>query len=117
MALQAIGNLRMHTGFLIVMVSVAFSGNINVMVLAGAESGVMRFQISGDICVGRFTSEVFLIYNEHYAVISTRLLADRTETHDGGFAKGWKKLTLCFLGDSKLVGGKFYCHGCIPSNA
>ena len=86
MALQAVGNLRMFTGFLMVMVSVAFSGHINVMVLAGAESGVMRIQTSGDICVGGFISEVFLICNKHCLVISAELLAYRAETHDGGFA-------------------------------
>ena len=77
-----------------VMVSVAFSGHISMMVLAGAESGVMRIQTSGDICVGRFTSEVFLICNEHCEVISARLLAYRAETHDGGFAKGWKGVVI-----------------------
>ena len=44
--LQAIGILRMCAGFLTVMVSVAFSRHINVMVLAGAESGVVRIQTS-----------------------------------------------------------------------
>ena len=90
MVLQAIGNLRMCAGFLTVMVSVAFSGHIIMMVLAGAERGVMRIQTSGDICVGRFTSEVFLICNKHCVVISGRLLAYRAETHDGGFPKGYK---------------------------
>ena len=71
-----------------VMVSVAFSGHISLMVLAGVESGVMRIQTSGDICVGKFTSEVFLICNEHCKVISDGLLAYRAVTHVGGFAKG-----------------------------
>ena len=39
------------------------------MVLAGVESGVVRIQTSGDISVGRFTSEVFHICNEHCEVI------------------------------------------------
>ena len=43
-ALQAIGSFRICTGFLMVMVSVAFSGHISMVVLAGAESGVMRIQ-------------------------------------------------------------------------
>ena len=94
MALQAIGILRMCTGFLMVMVSVALSGHINVMVLAGVESGVMRIQTSGDICVGRFTSEVFLICNKHHEVIPAGFLAYRAETHDGGFAKGWKGVVM-----------------------
>ena len=85
------------------MVSVAFSGHIRVMVLAGVESGVVRSQTSGDICVGRYTSEVFLICNKHCEVISAGLLAYRAETHDGGFAKRLKrcgyttKFTICFL--------------------
>ena len=94
MALQAIGILRMCTGFLVVMVSVAFSGLINVMVLAGAENGVVRIQTSGDIFVGKFTSKFFLICNEHCAVIPAGLLAYRAETHDGGFAKGLKGVVI-----------------------
>ena len=70
------------------MVCVAFSGHISMMVLADVESGVMRIQTSGDICVGRFTSEVFLICNVCCEVMSAGLLAYRAETHDGGFAKG-----------------------------
>ena len=54
--------------------------------LAGVECGVMRIQTSGDICVGKFASEVFLICNEHCEVVSARLLAYRAATHDGGFA-------------------------------
>ena len=77
-----------------VMVSIAFSGHVSVMVLAGVESGVMRIQTSGDICVGSFISEVFLICNEHCKVISAGLLAYRAETHDGGFAKGWKGVVI-----------------------
>ena len=67
--MQAAGILRICTGFLMVMVSVALPGHIKVMVLAGVESGVVRIQTSVDICVGRFTSEVFLICNKHHEVI------------------------------------------------
>ena len=84
----------MCTGFLTVMVSVAFSGHINVMVLAGAESGVMRIQTSGNICVVRLTSEVFLICNGHCAVISAGFPTYRAETHNGGFAKGCKGVVI-----------------------
>ena len=77
-----------------VMVSVAFSGHINVMVLAGMESGVVRIKTSGNICVGKFTSEVFLICNEHCEVISVGLLAYRAVTHNGGFAKVWKGVVI-----------------------
>ena len=44
MALQAIGSLSMCTGFCIMIVSMAFLGHINVMVFAGAASGVVRIQ-------------------------------------------------------------------------
>ena len=76
------------------MVSVALSGHIYVMLLAGVESGVVRIQTSGDICVCRFTSEVFLICNEHCEVIPAGFLAYREETHNGGFAKGWKGVVM-----------------------
>ena len=66
--------------------AVAFPGHIRVMVLAGVESGVVRIQTSSDSCVGRFTSEVFLICNEHHEVIPARFFAYRAEIHDGGFA-------------------------------
>ena len=84
----------MCTGFLMMMVSVAVSGHINVMACAGVESGVVRIQTSGDICVGRFTLEVFLICNEHHEVIHAGFLVYRAETHDGGFAKGWKGVVM-----------------------
>ena len=77
-----------------VMVYVAFPGHNNVMVLAGVESGVMRIQTSGDICVGRFTSKVFLICNEHCEVISAGLLAYTVVTHNGRFTKGWKDVVI-----------------------
>ena len=66
----------------------AFSGHISMMVLAGVESGVVRIQTSGDIWVGKFTSDAFLICNEHCEVISAVLLAYRAVTQYGGFAKG-----------------------------
>ena len=72
-----------------VMISVAFSGHISMMVLVGVDSGVMRIQTSGDIWVGKFTSDVvFLICNEHCEVISAVLLSYREVAQDGGFAKG-----------------------------
>ena len=52
------------------------------------ESGVMRIQTSGDICVGKFTSDAFLISNEHCEVISVVLLEYRAATQDDGFTKG-----------------------------
>ena len=58
------------------------------MVLAGAESGVMRIHISVDIWVGKFISDAFHICNEHCEVISAVLFAYRAVTQDGRFAKG-----------------------------
>ena len=78
----------MCTGFHMMMVSMAFSGHISVMVLAGAESGVMRIHTSGDIWLGKFMSDAFHICIEHCEVISAVLLAYRAVTQDGGFAKG-----------------------------
>ena len=65
-----------------VMVSMAFSGHISMIVFAGVEGGVVRIQTSGDICVGKFTSDAFLICNEHCEVISAVLLAYRAATHN-----------------------------------
>ena len=70
------------------MVSVAFLGYINVMVFAGAASGVVRIQTFGAIWVGKFIPDAFHIYNEHFKVISTVLFAYRAAIQDGGFAKG-----------------------------
>ena len=60
------------------------------MVLAGVESGVVRIQTSSDICIGRGTSEVFFIFNEHCEVIPARFYMYKAEVHVGGFASGWK---------------------------
>ena len=82
------------TGFCIVIVSMAFSGHINVMVLAGAAISVVRIQTSGFTWVGRFIPDVFHICNEHFEVISAVLLAYRPAIQDGGFAKGWKGVVM-----------------------
>ena len=76
------------------MVSMAFSGHINVMVFAGAASGVVRIQTPGAIWVGKFVSDAFCICNEHFKVISTVLFAYRAAIQDGGFAKGWKGVVM-----------------------
>ena len=68
------------------MVSMAFSGHINVMVFAGAASGVVRIQTSGAIWVGKFVSDAFHICIEHFEVISTVLFVCRAAIQDGGFA-------------------------------
>ena len=74
-ALQAIGSFSMCTGFCIMMVSMAFSGHINVMVFSGVTSGVVRIQTSGAVWVGKFVSDAFHICNEHFEVISIVLFA------------------------------------------
>ena len=78
----------MCTGFCIKMVSMAFSGHINVVVFTGAASGVVRIQTSGAIWVDKFIPNTFCICNEHFKVISTVLFAYRAAIQDGGFAKG-----------------------------
>ena len=85
-ALQAIGSFSMCTGFCIMIVSMAFSGHINVMVFTA--SGVVRIQTSGDIWVGKFVSDAFCICSEHFEVISTVLFACKAAIQDGGFANG-----------------------------
>ena len=81
------GSFSICTGFHIMMVSMAFSGHISIMVFAGVASGVMRIQTSGDIWVGKFTSDAFHICNEHCKVISAVLLAYRAVIQDGEFTK------------------------------
>ena len=88
MALQAIGSFSMCIGFCIGMVSMAFSGHINVMVFTGAVIGVVRIQTSGGICVGRLVTEALSICNEHFEVISAVLFAYKAAIQDGGFANG-----------------------------
>ena len=92
--MQAIGSLSMCTGFCIMIVCMAFLGHINVMVFAGAASGVVRIQTSGATWVGRCIPDAFHICNEHFEVISTILLAYRAAIQDGGFAKGWKGVVM-----------------------
>ena len=69
---------------------VAFPGQIRVIVLASAESGLVRIQTFGAICDGMLTFEVFLTCNEHHAEMLARFLAYKAEVHVGGFANGWK---------------------------
>ena len=87
-ALQTVGRFSMITGFCIMMVSMAFSGHINVMVFTGAASGVVGIQTSGAIWVGKFISDTFCICIEHFEVISPVLFEYRAAIQDGGFANG-----------------------------
>ena len=94
MALQAVGSFSMCTGFCIMMVSMAFSGHINVMVFAGAVSGVVRIQTSGAIWLGNFLCDAFPICSEHFEVISSVLFAYTAAIQAGGFANGWKGVVM-----------------------
>ena len=76
------------------MVSMAFSGHINVMVFAGATSGVVRIQTSGAIWVGRFVFDAFHICSEHFEVIPTGLFVYKAAIQDGGFANGWNSVAM-----------------------
>ena len=88
MALQAVGSFSMCTGFCIMMVSMAFSGHINIMVFTGAASGVVRIQIFDAIWVGNFAFDAFCVCSELFEVISAVLFAYKTAIQDGGFANG-----------------------------
>ena len=72
------------------MVSMVFSGHINVMVFTGAATGVVRIQTSGAIWVDRLVAEALHICNDHFEVISTELFAYNAAIQDGGFANGRK---------------------------
>ena len=76
----------MCTGFCIMMASMTFLGHINVMMFAGAASGVVRIQTSGATWIGRFIPDAFHICNEHFKVTSTVLFAYRAAVQDGRFA-------------------------------
>ena len=85
-ALQAIGSFSMCNDFCIKMVSMGFSGHINVKVFAAAVAGVVRIHTFGDIWVGRVVAEALHICNEHFDAISTMLFTYKAAIQDGGFA-------------------------------
>ena len=80
----------MWMGFSTLINIVAFPGQIRVIVLAGAESGMVRIQTFGAICDSMLTFEVFLTCNEHHAEMLARFLVYKAEVHVGGFAKAGK---------------------------
>ena len=63
----------MCNGFCIGMVSMGFSGHINVIVFAGTVTGVVRIQTSGAIWVSKVVAEALLICNEQFEVICAML--------------------------------------------
>ena len=94
MALQAIDSFSMCIGFCIGLVSMVFSGHINVMVFVGTVTGVVRTQTSVAIWGGRLVIEALHICNEHFEAISTVLFAYKAAIQDGGFANGWNGVVM-----------------------
>ena len=80
----------MWMGFSTVMNVVAFPGHIRVIMLAGAEDGVLRIHTFDAICDGMFTSNVFLTCSEHHEEMPAWFLVYKAEVHVGEFASGWK---------------------------
>ena len=78
----------MCIGFWIGIVSMGFSGYINVMVFVGAVTGVVRIQTSGATWVGRLVIEALCIYKEHLEAISALPFAYRAAMQDGGLTSG-----------------------------
>ena len=74
----------MWIGFSTLLNFVAFPGQIRVIVLANAESDMVRIQTFGAICDGMLTSKVFLTFNEHHAEMLARFFAYKPEVHVGG---------------------------------
>ena len=70
------------------MVSMGFSGHINVMVCVGAVTGVVSIQTSGATWVGRLVVEALHICKEHLEAISALLFAYRAAMQNGGLASG-----------------------------
>ena len=89
MVLQAVGSFSMCTSFCRTIVSIAFSRQISVIVLAGAAGGVVRIQMSGAIWVAKLVSDAFCICIEHFKAISIVLFTYRAVMHDGGLESGW----------------------------
>ena len=88
MALQAIGSFSMCIGFWIGIVSMGFSGHINVMVFVGVVASVVSIQTSGAIWVGKLVVEALCICKEHLEAISTLLFAYSAAMQVGGLANG-----------------------------
>ena len=68
------------------MVSMDFSGHINVMVLGGTVASVVNIQISGAIWVGKLVVVALCICKEHLEAIPAFLFAYRAAMQVGGLA-------------------------------
>ena len=84
----------MWMGFSTVMNTVAFPWHIRVIMLAGAESAVVRIHTFGATCDGMFSSDVFLTCSEHHEEMPAWFLTYKAEVHVGGFASGWKGVSM-----------------------
>ena len=82
------GSFSMCIGFWIGIVSMGFSGHINVMVLVGAVAGVGSIQTSGAIWVGRLVVVALCICKEYLEAISVLLFVYRATMQVGGLANG-----------------------------
>ena len=80
------GSFSMCIGCQISIVSMGFSGHINVTVLIGAVAGVVSIQTSGVIWAGRLVVVVLHICKEHLEDMPVLLFAYRAAMHVGGLA-------------------------------
>ena len=78
----------MCIGCQIGIVSMGFSRDIKVMVLAGAVAGVVNIQTSGAIWVGKLVVVVLHICKEYLEAIPILLFAYRVAMQVGGLASG-----------------------------
>ena len=76
----------MCIGCQIGIVSMGFSGHINVMVLIGAVAGVVSIQTSSVIWAGRLVVVVLHICKEYLEPMPVLFLAYRAAMHVGGLA-------------------------------
>ena len=82
------GSFSMCIGCQIGIVSMGFSGHINVMVLIGAVASVVSIQTSGVIWAGRLVVVVLCICKEHLEAMPVLLFAYRAAMHVGELASG-----------------------------
>ena len=75
MALQAVGSFSICIGCQMAIVSIGFSGDIRVIVLTWAVTGVVSIQTSGVICIGRAVVVVLHNCKEHLDAVLALLLA------------------------------------------
>ena len=82
------GSFSMCIGSQIGVVSMDFSGHINVMMLIRAVVGLVSIQTSGVIWAGRLVVVDLGICKEHLEAMPVLLFAYRAAMHVGGLASG-----------------------------